>query len=455
MKVAKFLLTAAIAAAAQSSMAETSPDVTAQVPLNAMPPVLPADMPNPMMQCGQYADYDKLLPRTAAVLIQTPACETISPTLFGLRSTLADNGFGFSASIRPSYQYDVLGHNEHPQKYNGQNPTYLGAIEMNLTYDLTRLGFGGNAQFVIGATGQASSYHEGNPAFMSMTTLAINQQFYNGQLELQYGYYDLIRDYYGMVLGGQSASAALGPVSVIPVELGLSLFTPTPAATVAIKDSSLSWYNRASIARSASPNGFQYDIDHNPTGFNFTVPGSRAMFVDEFGYKTPVGAPGRSIWARIGGIYNTSPVSDFKSGGMADKNYGGYAALTVQITKPDPFGPQGLYLDTKFDYAPEDRNLFARDFQLTAFYIGPFKSRPLDMVSLGFSTEMFSKYARQAIRDFGGQAERSSTALSLSYAARVTRGIYFVGGLTYQTAPSFTPERSNAFLVQTALNIAF
>jgi porin len=129
--------------------------------------------------------------------------------------------------------------------------------------------------------------------------------------------------------------------------------------------------------------------------------------------------------------------------------------LTMQLTQPDSFGPRGLYVDVKGDYAPEDRNLFARDFQLTAFYIGPFKNRPADMVSLGFSTETFSKYARQMIMNFGGEAERSSTAVSLSYAARMMRGVYLVGGLTYQTAPSFTPERSNALLAQTALNIAF
>ncbi|HDS1733472.1 carbohydrate porin [Pseudomonas sp. BP8] len=399
--------------------------------------------------------YQRLLPRTEAVLTQNSPCETVAPELWGLRQALAEHGFGISASFAPNYRYDVLGHNEHTQRYNGQNPTYRQSTSLKLTYDLTRLGWGGDAQFVLGTTWESGSYKAGNPNFLTMSTFAVNQRFWEGQLELQYGYYNLIREYYGMVLGGNSSSAALGPTSVIPVQLGLSLFTPSPAVTVAVKDASKRWYNRASVARSASPNRFQHDLDENPSGFEIKVKGSRALLVDEVGYKVPAGDRTRAFWARIGGIYNTSRYSDYRDGGMSSNNYGGYAAVTYQLTQPTNNGPRGLYLDAKVNYAPEDRNLYTKDFQLTSFYIGPFDARPRDMASLGFTRSYFSKYAHDAVERSGTDAERTSTALSFSYAARVTRGVYWVNGLTYQQGPSFAPARDDALLFQTGLNLAF
>lgn len=46
---------------------------------------------------------------------------------------------------------------------------------------------------------------------------------------------------YGMVLGGNSSSAALGPTSVIPVQVGISLNAPTPTFTAIVRDSERSF----------------------------------------------------------------------------------------------------------------------------------------------------------------------------------------------------------------------
>ena len=399
--------------------------------------------------------YNKLLSRAEPVLIPTSVCDTISPSLFGLRESLAEHGFGFSGYIQPRFTYDLKDQRESTQSYNGQDPTYTGAFEAKITYDLTRLGMGGNAQLIAGIQGQASSYKVANPPFFSVTTLAVNQSFKNGQVGLQYGYYDLIRSYYGMVLGGDSASAALGPTSVIPSQLGLSLFTPTPAITVALKDSTLTWYNRASISRSSSPNGFKYDISQNPSGLEFKVKGSGTVFVDEIGYKTPLMAPGKSVWFRAGGIYNTSNVDNFETGAKSSDNYGGYGAMTLQLTKPNPMSPKGLYIDTKYDYAPSDRNLFTKNFQMTAFYISPFENRPRDMISLGYSKVTYSKEMVANLAKLGVEAEKDSTAYSLSYAAKLTRGISLISGLTYQIAPTLTPKKDDALILQTMLHLSF
>lgn len=416
------------------------------------PGVQQSALPAGSNQCERYQRY---VVRTEAVLSQTSPCDTLFPEFFGLRSALADHGIGISGSFSPSYRYDVLGNNASTQLYNGQNPTYRQSTALKMTYDLTRMGWGGDAQFVLGVNWESGSYKTGNPNFLTMSSFAVNQRFYDGQLEVQYGYYNLIREYYGMVLGGNSSSAALGPTSVIPVQVGLSLITPSPAVTVTVKDESKRWYNRASVARSASPNRFQYDLDENPTGFKFKVDGSRALLVDEFGYRVSAGQDQKAFWARAGAIYNTSRYTNYRDGGMTDNNYGAYAAVTAQVTQPNGSGPRGLYLDGKVNYAPEDRNLYNKDFQLTAFYIGPFDSRQRDMVSLGFTRSYFSTDVHNNIESGGGDAERVSTALSLSYAARMVRGIYWVNGLTYQQGPSFSPALDDALLFQSSLNIAF
>ncbi|HDS0918861.1 TPA: carbohydrate porin [Pseudomonas putida] len=435
----------------------TSPVALAVTPMAAESRTGPGNLPQSALPAAADGcqDFAKFMPRTEAVLHQTQPCETIAPELFGLRSTLAENGMGLALNVQPNFRYDVLGHNEKPQLYNGQNPTYRQSTTFKLTYDLTRMGWGGDAQFVLGGTWESGSYKSGNPNFATMSSFAVNQRFYDGRLELQYGYYNLIREYYGMVLGGNSSAAALGPTSVIPVQLGLSLFTPSPAITVGIKDSSKRWYNRASVARSASPNRFQYDLDENPSGFEIKVKGSRALLVDEVGYKIDAGANRPAFWARAGAIYNTSHYSDMRNGGMTDNNYGGYAAVTHQLTQPNKAGPRGLYLDAKINYAPEDRNLYTKDFQLTAFYIGPFETRQRDMASIGFTRSYFSTYAHDAVEAGGGDAERTSTALSVSYAARMTRGVYWVNGLTYQEGPTFSPARDDALIFQTGLNLSF
>ncbi|HDS1733458.1 carbohydrate porin [Pseudomonas sp. BP8] len=404
--------------------------------------------------CKRYMRYS---PRTDSVARDADPCQTLFPSLGGLRDVLADHGMGFVGNINPSYAYDVLGHNAKEQLYNGQNPTYRLGFNFKLTYDLTRVGFGGDAQFIAGFTYSGGSYRSGTPSFdTTMQTFAINQRFFDKRLTLQYGYYTLIREYYGMVLGGNANSAARGPNSVIPATLGLTLFSPSPAFTVNIKDKSLRWYNQTSIARSGSPNRFQYDLDENPTGFDIKVKGSNPLIVDEFGYKRAAGDNGqRALWVRGGVIYNTSHYQDFKNGGYSDDNYGGYLAYTQQLSQPEGSGRRGLYVDAKLNYAPPDRNQYTGDVQMTAFYIGPFDSRPRDMAAVGLSRSFYSRYAREQRQARGQETEHMATGVSLSYAARLARGIYWVNALTYQQGPTFAPISDDALIYQSSFNFSF
>lgn len=399
--------------------------------------------------------YDSLQTRSEAALRQNPTCDTISPEMGGVRSSLANNGIGIFGSINPVYKYDLLGHNENPQLYNGQDPTTRASGSIGFTYDMTRIGIGGNAQLTMQIQGETGNYTAGNPNFVHMSIFSINQQFYDKQLEIQYGYYPLVRQFYGNVLGGNSSTAALGPTSIIPVEVGLSYITPSPSFMVTLKDPSLDYYNRIAVARSGSPHGLQYDIDNNESGFTINVDGSDPLIIDELGYKTGSSKDKLSTDARVGWIYNTTDYQKFGTDEYKANNYGGYIALTQQITQPDGQTHRGLYFDTKFNYAPEDRNLYAKDYQLNLFYIGPFDIRSSDMASLSFSRSYFSKDARTYYKKEGDNVADFSTAYSFSYAAQVFRGLFLISGLTYQQDPNFNPKKSDAVLLQESLYFSF
>jgi porin len=446
-RVGQIVLACALLAASEAALAEAV-EVPGQEGVS-----VPTAQAQTQSQSDCHA-WDAYLSRAEPVLRETSTCETLYPALGGARAKLADNGWGFSASTSLGYAYDVLGHNEAKQLYNGQSPTWSYAASAMLTYDLSRIGFSHDAQLTIQGSWQGSNYRDAQPHYLTMQIFAITQSFFDRRLELEYGYMPVIRGYYGLILGGNASAAALGPGSVIPFQIGVSAFAPTPTFNAKVWDASKHFYNSFAVTRSVSPSGFLTDIAENPTGFRLTVPGARALFVDEFGYKADSSPTTNSKWFRVGLIYNTSHYTDYKSGGTTSNNYGGYLAATYQLYNPDGT-PRGLYGDVKFDYAPSDRNLYTKDYQLTLFYLGPFKSRPGDMAAVGFTKNYFSGYVQGLVRSSGTTAATGSAAITASYAARVARGFYAVTGLTYTKNPSFAPTRANALIFQETLNLSF
>lgn len=395
--------------------------------------------------------YDQFNSRATAVIRPQSNCESLLGDAGGLRADLAEHGIGVQLSWNPMGMYDLKGQNRDPQEYGGQNFTYSQSMALTLTYDLERIGFSKGAQLTFTPQVQTSNYQQGYPRLHNVAILAVNQPLNDGKLELQYGFYPLIRQFYGMILGGNSASAALGPTSVIPVQVGLSLNAPTPSFDVTFRDESKRWYNHSSISRSMTPEGFLADVKKNPYGLKWHVDGANPLFVNEFGYKVQPGQDSRSHWFRAGLIYNTSHYTYLKTQQPTDSNYGAYVANTVQLTTPNPGTPQGLYLDTKANWAPKDRNAYNGDFQVTLFDIGLFPGRPRDMTSLGFTRSFISKDFREVLGDQGLEPADTITAVSLSHAFRVTKGIYWINGLTYQDNPTLVPKRGDAFLWQTSM----
>ena len=425
-----------------------SPTLFAATPEEAETTIGQIDQAVPRYACEHYDQFNS---RATAVIRPQSNCESLLGDMGGLRADLADKGVGLQLSWNPMAMYDLKGQNRDPQEYGGQNVTWSQSMALTLTYDLARIGFSEGAQLTFTPQLQVSNYQRGYPRLHNVAILAVNQPLNDGKVELQYGFYPLIRQFYGMILGGNSASAALGPTSVVPVQVGLSLNAPTPAFDITFRDDSKRWYNHSSLSRSMTPEGFLADVQKNPYGLKLRVDGANPLFVNEFGYKVQPGEGSRSHWFRAGVIYNTSHYTYLKSRRSTDSNYGAYVANTVQLTTPTPGTPQGLYLDTKANWAPKDRNAYNGDFQITLFDIGLFPGRPRDMTSMGFTRSFISKDFREALGRQGLEPADSITAVSLSHAFRVTKGLYWINGLTYQDNPTLVPKRGDAFLWQTSM----
>ena len=183
----------------------------------------------------ECAQYEKLLTRAELAFKNVPICARIKPDLWGLRKELAEHGIGFTATSYNGYTYDVLGNNARKQVYNGQNPSYNTSLNLYLTYDLTRIGFANDAQLTLAGNWVDSTYTPANPRVKTVSVFAINQSFFNHQLELEYGFIPGVRLFYGMALGGSASTAALGPSSVVPFQVGMSATEPTPTVNVIVR----------------------------------------------------------------------------------------------------------------------------------------------------------------------------------------------------------------------------
>jgi porin len=435
---------------AQSALPPSSTGTSATAGAPSITPSVPdASAANAAPPCASYDRY------TSAIEVATvplPVCLRVAPELGGVRAALAAQGVGFGLVSMLGYAYDLNDNRGTKQLYNGQTPTYNQTTNVYLTYDLSRIGFSNGAQFTLSGSWATSDYRAANPHVGSMTIFGVDQPLLGKQVELIYGFIPGIRLFYGMTLGGNASTSALGPQSVVPFQVGMSASEPTPTFDVIVRDPSLHFYDSFAVTRSMSPEGLLADINENPSGFRLSVPGARALFINEFGYKRAASPNDSSLWLRIGTLYNTSSYARFNAPTPAPDNYEFYLAGTWQLTRPWHDG-RGLYVDSKFDWSPADRNAINRAFQVSAFYVGPFASRPFDMLAVGFTKSLYSGVLRDLYATAAPAA--STTAWTASYAGRITRGAYLITSLTYTTNPVFVPHHPDALLLQEMLTLTF
>ncbi|MFM0659252.1 carbohydrate porin [Paraburkholderia sediminicola] len=393
--------------------------------------------------------------------LETPlstTCDSVSPGMGGLREKMYENGWVLQGGISSSLTYDVLHpSNSVPQSYTGQRPTYGQSALAVLTYDLSRVGFSKDSQFIVAGMWNETSYLGAGVRSAFVSELSIEQEFFNHQVRINYGFQTPTNEFYGFTLGTTVASSALGPASSMFYELGVPSIKPAPTFDIRVYASDMRLYNHFAVTRSMSPQGFQADSQDNSSGLSFSVPGARALFMDEVGYRILSAPNQRAFWVRAGALYNTSDYMDYGVGRPTYGNKGFYFAVTRQFTQPDAFySYRGIYADLKVDYADASKNPFSRDVAATIYSLGPFASRPYDMVSAGFTHQWISQRTRQfSLLATGVPMIAGSNTYSVSYAMHVMRGVYWTNSIAYTTQPVLAPSHAAALLLTTGATVVF
>ncbi len=275
-----------------------------------------------------------------------------------------------------------------------------------------------------------------------MTSLGYHQSLFDGKIEVKLGYFDNSQDFAGMAVGGNVATGALGPQARIPVQVGLSAAGfGTPTLTVRARLSDY-LYVKGGVARSMSPDGFEAELAANDSGLKWSVPRAKALYVGEGGYNRPSGED-KSLWIRVGGIYNTSDYRRFVDG-EAEDNWGVYAAIDAQLTQPDALMPfRGVYGGFTVNYAPDEQNLFTNYYEGRVYGIGLLPNRPFDMASVVASYNGLGRPGLDAIAPTGESDDHTVSVIG-SYAYRLKPGVFLQPGAGVVFNPSFYPKRDTA-----------
>lgn len=375
----------------------------------------------------------------------------------GIRSALADAGLGFYAFFSGALTYNLLQNAGHaPKLVNGQDLTFAPlSPQVGLTYDLGRVGLD-DGQLVFDFHADFNNFEAANgPHNARFTNAYYYQSLFDNLLEVKLGYTINVNDFIGINVAGSVTSGALGPQSVIPIQVGLS-FGPFGAPTASVKvNYSDEFYSRSAIQRSLSPDGLVAEEDQNETGLRFSVPGAGPLFINEVGYKVLPGPGQKSFWLRAGGINNSSDYTSFVDGREIG-NWATYALADFQITQPDQALPfRGLYLGASYNYAPPEQNLFSQYLEARIYAVGPFDSRPFDLVSLVATHNGYSQDALDLLTAPGEGNFAATETVIASYAYRVSPGFYIQPGLGLFIHPTYSPRLPPALNGYLAVTLLF
>lgn len=454
---------------------------------------------------------ERLAPNKGFALNYFGFDDTLLQDAGGFRSRLAEYGFGFSAMSINMFQLNTLqtprstprtSRNGQPypscgplggvcasgQAYAGQSRFGADTSNVQLTYDLSRWGVP-DGQLQLGAGFLFSNNDAFFPnGWIMMNTLAWHQTAFDRKLDIDVGYLSTSNFFQGTQLGGIFAST-LGPSSAISTQMGMPI-NAGPAAVVNVHITN-EFYNKIGVGRSDPVNGAQHgltgspvydEFTDNPTGFKFTsgVPGNSVYVIDELGYKNAA-APGEMFnWARVGWIHNFSKFQDLSklttdanaALNGADAFYFLYDRQLMQFdSSSDLTAYRGLYGGITVQVGQQDALNISADYEARLYAIGPFDSRPFDMISLTFQHQTFSRHLAKALNfplnvtdvesggaTYGGAlANEFSNTLSLSYLAKVRPGLYGNIGVSYTDHPSITyfKGEGSSLMVQGSLVSVF
>jgi len=139
--------------------------------------------------------------------------------------------------------------------------------------------------------------------------------------------------------------------------------------------------------------------------FGSDVAGTGVFLLDELGYQQQATSGVLSTWVRGGPIFNTSEFTDFssvRSAGTTKSNVpGAYLLADQQLWQQAPSSDassyRGIYAGCTYMYTPPETAGFYQNYEARVYWIGPFDSRPRDMLTFSYTHNDVSKYIASLI----------------------------------------------------------
>jgi porin len=127
-----------------------------------------------------------------------------------------------------------------------------------------------------------------------------------------------------------------------------------------------------------------------------------------------------------------------------------YFLADRQLWQQAPDSPytayRGIYAGVSAMYAPPQNVAYSQYYEGRLYWIGPFDSRPTDLITLTYNHQVISHYIADATNlgsaftDVFGR--HATNTLIGAYTARLGPGLYFTAGLSYTDNPSFSYFKS-------------
>jgi carbohydrate-selective porin OprB len=399
--------------------------------------------------------------------------DTLTQDVGGYRTALAKYGIGFTLFSTTIFQANVLdtprsvpstyppctsplgGNCAGGHSYFGQSPDVGQNLSAYVTYDLGRIGLTGGqlaASFEMSrSTDQAYMANS-----LRVDNLSYYQPLFGDTLELKIGWLATMNELIGLNIGGSYANP-FGPAASIPAELGMSVAAASTPAVRLKWNITKSIYNQFLIQRSEPVNGPTGDPLYdevnsgNSWGLTFSSPikGTGVLYTDEVGYQKAPLQDSESTWIRAGAMYNTSQFKDLANlatGATKPNASGFYFLADRQLWQQDPSSDtsayRGIYGGVSAMYTSSRTAAFYQYYEARLYWIGAFKSRPADMISLNIDHNTVSPYLENFVNasqsSSGIGAVHGTNTVVLVYTARLHPGAYASVGLSYTDNPSPT-----------------
>lgn len=392
-----------------------------------------------------------------AAVTMPPAQDTMWGTRAAWRRALARKGILFRVNSLPRVSVNLL---DGPaakgeQAYIGHRPTWITGLHPILTADLRQLGLKG-AQLHVSGAWRWTTWKPAGPNAVTLATLHLYKEWGDGKVEMKAGYVLNDLEFIGMQVGGSLAVGAQGVYAVLPFQAGMSFF-PFTAPSLNFRFQ-LPWnfYVKTAVQRSLDAGGAIENARRNPSGFRFVPHGTRALFIDEAGYRRAAGDGARQVWVRAGALYNTTPYVNRATLERETGNGSFYVLGDVQLRQAGYGSPsRGMYAGASWMSAPSRFNAYDRYFEARVYQTGPFRSRAADTAALVYAWRAHSPIVTGRLAAEGKTYWKGSPSITASYNFRASAGNYITVALGYTRGAAITPRVKDAVVATVSWGMFF